>query len=257
VGDRVRCTNSATSFCGAFDPTGEVFVTPAIPFGGPLPSIVTKTDRDTDYWGGQASIIIGNPRPTAVKPNVYRNDFFLFGFDVRGLDQENRIRSHDQAGELFRYNETLDTTYYGGFVGFSGEYSFGFIPGLKSVGGIYDRLGIRTFITVKGGLYNADTEYSGRFDTPGVFSSHLSESNDELAFIGNISLEARKQVGRRTSLSIWTDYEYISSVPQMRYANGTHETRIDDDDVFATRTTFRVNIGLGPDHLYADASLFH
>ncbi len=252
VGDRTRCTNTTTTLCGAFDPTGEFFVTPAIPFVGPLPTLVTKTDRDTDYWGGQASIIVGNPHPVAVKPNFYRNDYFIVGFDVRGIDQDNRLRAHDQGGEIFRYDETLDTTYYGGFIGFGGEYSFGFIPGLKSVGGIYDRLGIRTFITVKGGLYNADTDYSGRFDTPGAFRSHLSKSNDEVAFIGNISLEARKQVGLRTSLSIWTDYEYISSVPQMHYANASRATRIEDDDIFASRTTLRLNIGLGPTQLYEE-----
>ena len=36
-----------------------------------------------------------------------------------------------------------------------GEYSFGFIPGVKNVGGIYDRLGLRTFISARAGLYNA------------------------------------------------------------------------------------------------------
>ena len=51
------------------------------------------------------------------------------------------------------------------------------------------------------------------------FNSRLSKSNDDLAFIGTISLETRKQIGLRTSLSLWTDYEYISSVPEMHYAN--------------------------------------
>ncbi len=36
-----------------------------------------------------------------------------------------------------------------------GEYSFGFIPfvgsAVKGVGGIYDRLGFRTFINLRGG----------------------------------------------------------------------------------------------------------
>ena len=251
VGDTTRCTNTATTFCGAFDPTGEFFVTPAFQFGGPQPTLRTRTDRDTDYWGSQASVILGNPRPNAVKPNFYRNDFFLAGFDVRGIDQDNRLHGSDRGGTLFRYDETLDTTYTGGYIGFGGEYSFGFIPGLKSVGGFYDRLGIRTFVTVKGGLYNADTDYHGRFwSAPGT--TKLSESENELAFIGTVSLEARKQVGRRTSLSLWTDYEYISSVPEMRYANDNHPTRIEDDDIFASRTTLRLNVGLGPDEFYPE-----
>ena len=63
-----------------------------------------------------------------------------------------------------------------------------------------------------------NTDYDGRF-TSGSFGSRLSKSNDDLAFIGTVSLETRKQIGMRTSLSLWTDYEYISSVPKMRYAD--------------------------------------
>ena len=91
---------------------------------------------------------------------------------------------------------------YGGYVGFGGEYSFGFIPGVKNVGGLYDRLGLRTFVNVKAGLYNANTDYDGNFaltsfafgDGPS-FNSRLSKSSDDLAFIGTVSLETRKQIG--------------------------------------------------------------
>ena len=65
----------------------------------------------------------------------------------------------------------------------------------------------------------------------GAFASKLSKSSDDLAFIGTISLETRKQIGMRTSLSLWTDYEYISSVPKMHYADFNRPTRIDDDGV--------------------------
>ncbi|HEX2447354.1 MAG TPA: hypothetical protein VHK26_04115 [Methyloceanibacter sp.] len=83
--------------------------------------------------------------------------------------------------------------------------------------------------------------------------SKLSKSNDELAFIGTISLETRKQIGPRTSLSLWTDYEYISSVPEIRYVSQLgDEIRIDEDDAFATRTMLRLNIGLGSQQLYEE-----
>ena len=86
---------------------------------------------------------------------------------------------------------------------------------------------------------------------PPQFNSKISQSNDELAFIGTVSLETRKQIGMRSSLSLWTDYEYISSVPEMRYNNGSGQpTRIDDDWVFASRTMLRLNIGLGSAALY-------
>jgi hypothetical protein len=169
---------------------------------------------------------------------------------VRGIDQDNRLNSN--FGTPFVYNETLDTTYTGGYIGLGGEYSFGFIPGIKNVGGLYDRLGLRTFVNATAGFYNASTDYTGRF-TSGPFGSGLSLSNDEFAFIGTVSLETRKQLGPRASLSLWTDYEYISSVPEMQYANGAGTlTRIDDDSVFATRTMLRFNLGLGSQQLYTN-----
>jgi hypothetical protein len=66
-----------------------------------------------------------------------------------------------------------------------------------------------------------------------------------LAFIGTISLETRKQLGPRTSLSLFTDYEYISSVPKMRYSDGARPTQIDSEGAFATRTMLRLNISFG------------
>ena len=124
---------------------------------------------------------------------------------------------------------------------------------MKNVGGLYDRLGLRTFINARAGLYSAQTDYDGRFAFDFFdFNSKISKSSEDLAFIGTISLETRKQLGARTSLSLWTDYEYISSVPEMRYADTNRPTRISDDDVFATRTMLRLNIGLGSQQLYQE-----
>lgn len=250
----VRCNGSATAPCVAIDPTGTFFVTPIA--ANSIPTLVTNTDRNADYWGAQVELKFATGAPTEVKPEVYRNDYFIVGFDVRGIDQDNRLRGMARGATLFNYQETLDTTYTGGYIGFGGEYSFGFLPVvgkmLKGGGGLYDRLGLRTYINATAGLYNADTDYTGRFRSA-PFASRLTESNDELAFIGTISLETRKQLGPRTSLSLWTDYEYISSVPEMRYANGAgRPTTIEDDDEFATRTMLRLNIGLGSQQLYSD-----
>ncbi len=216
-----------------------------------------NTNRDVDYWGGQAELKFGSSEPVQTKPNIYRNDYFIVGGDIRGIDQDNKISANilsiPFANPLYVYKETLDTTYYGGYIGFGGEYSFGFIPGVKNVGGIYDRLGLRTFVNVRAGLYDAQTDYGGRYSIPTAsFTSRLSQSNDELAFIGTVSLETRKQIGMRTSLSLWTDYEYISSVPEMHYAEEDRPTRISDDSSFATRTMLRLNIGLGSAQLYEE-----
>jgi hypothetical protein len=234
--DRKNCNGS----CVVFDPvTG---------FGSmPSTSLNTKTNREADYWGAQAELKFGRAEPVYEKPNLYRNDYFIVGADVRGIDQDNTLRS--SVGTAFSYTESLDTTYTGGYIGLGGEYSFGFIPGVKNVGGLYDRLGLRTFVSARAGLYNADTDYDGRF-TSGAIGSKLSQSTDEFAFIGTVSLETRKQIGMRTSLSLWTDYEYISSVPQIRYADENRPTRIDEEGVFASRTMLRLNIGLGSAQLY-------
>jgi hypothetical protein len=231
--DHKRCNGS----CTVIDPAS------AQPFGSS--TLNTKTDRDVDYWGGQAELKFGNPEPAHVKPNLYRNDYFIIGADVRGIDQDNTLRS-SVGSTPFSYKESLDTTYAGGYIGLGGEYSLGFLTG----GGLYDRLGLRTFIAGRAGLYNADTDYDGRFAGPAT--SKLSKSTDDLAFIGTVSLETRKQIGMRTSLSLWTDYEYISSVPKMRYADEDRPTRIDDEGVFASRTMLRLNIGLGSQQLYEE-----
>jgi hypothetical protein len=234
--DHKRCSGT----CVVFDPANGL----AAPASGTLN---TKTDREADYWGAQAELKFGRAEPVHEKPNLYRNDYFIIGADVRGIDQDNKLRS--SVGTPFSYTESLDTTYVGGYIGLGGEYSFGFIPGVKNVGGLYDRLGLRTFVSARAGLYNADTDYDGSF-TSGPIGSKLSKSTDELAFIGTVSLETRKQIGMRTSLSLWTDYEYISSVPQIRYADENRPTRIDDEGVFASRTMLRLNIGLGSAQLY-------
>ena len=242
-----------TTRCGATC----VVIDPATGFLQSGKTLRTKTDRDADYWGAQAELKFGRAQPVYEKPNIYRNDYFIVGADVRGIDQDNKLRGRAYNGfDVFTYNETLDTTYTGGYIGIGGEYSFGFIPfvgsAVKGVGGIYDRLGLRTFINLRAGLYNAETDYDGRFAFDYLpFNTVLKQSDDEIAFIGTVSLETRKMIGTRSSLSLWTDYEYISSVPEMRYDNGSgRPTRIEDDAVFASRTMLRLNIGLGPAALY-------
>ena len=236
--DRKNCRGS----CVVFDPaTGAATMAST--------SLNTKTNREADYWGGQAELKFGRAEPVHEKPNLYRNDYFIIGADVRGIDQDNTLRS--SVGTAFSYTEGLDTTYVGGYIGLGGEYSFGFIPGVKNVGGIYDRLGLRTFISGRAGLYSAETDYDGRYAS-GTIASKLSASTDDLAFIGTISLETRKQIGMRTSLSLWTDYEYISSVPKLHYADANRPTRIDDEGVFASRTMLRLNIGFGSAQLYEE-----
>jgi hypothetical protein len=85
-----------------------------------------------------------------------------------------------------------------------------------------------------------------------VDSSRLSLLNDKATAIAGLGFETRKQIGPRTSLSLLSEYEWYSSVPQMQYDNLSDSgTKLGEDSAFATRTTFRLNIGLGPAALYA------
>jgi hypothetical protein len=48
----------------------------------------TKTERDADYWGASAELKFATGAPKEVKPDIYRNDYFIAGFDVRGIDRK-------------------------------------------------------------------------------------------------------------------------------------------------------------------------
>ncbi|MCJ7597368.1 MAG: hypothetical protein MUO41_01825, partial [Methyloceanibacter sp.] len=181
------------------------------------------------------------------------------GADVRGIDQDNRIRIDGTPAltPTIKYSETLDTTYSGGFLSIGGEYNVlgYFLPG--------NSWGLRSFVSLKGGIYHADTDYNGRFQSsvglgPAV-DTRLSLDDNETTFIGSLSFETRKQFGARTSLSLLTDYEWFSYAPQMKYldadppsAGKVNVTHISDDDAFAVRTQLRLNIGLGSQQLYQE-----
>ena len=212
----------------------------------------TITDREADFWGASTELAFGSARPQRPRyEGGFLFDVYHFGIgaDVRGIDQDNRIRLNpDGQGSSIRYDETVDTTYFGGYLSITGEYN---ILGYFGIGGSW---GIRSFATFRAGLYGTDVDYTGRF-IQADNSTRLNLSDNEVAFIGSASFETRKQFGGRTSLSLLTDYEYFSYVPRMRYADTNNRTYIDDDDTLAIRTQLRLNIGLGPDALYDETPL--
>ncbi|MGO8841736.1 MAG: hypothetical protein ACLQF1_11555 [Methyloceanibacter sp.] len=190
-----------------------------------------------------------NPSPVLL-PGLFRNTHWGAAFDVRGLDQDLQIHgSTAGASDLFNYRESLDTTYYGGYLTFGGEYSI--FPSL------YSGWGLRSFADVHVGLYDANVDYNGRFAGNGVGPNGLGLSEDNLAVIAGPKFETRKQFSPRTSVSLLSEYDWYSFVPGMRYndgdgkANGiVNQTHITDDDAFLERTSLRLNIGLGPSQLY-------
>ncbi|MGC2409480.1 MAG: hypothetical protein WA441_05685 [Methyloceanibacter sp.] len=127
--NRNRCTTTNSSICAAADIVDE-----------PGPSIVSvagtltsDTTRDVDSWGVAFELTTPNPSP-AIMPGLFRSTHWGAAFDVRGLDQNLGIHGNTAgASDLFNYREGLDTTYYGGYVTFGGEYSL--FPSLYSSAG--------------------------------------------------------------------------------------------------------------------------
>jgi hypothetical protein len=260
--DHKYCASTSTAAC-----TAESLVDrPTEPDSVTFDAMSTNTDRDVDFWGVGGEARFGNaPEPVPDAGGyLFRLGYVGLGADLRGIDQDIglRVRTSGVSGAAVRLNETLDTTYWGGFASIGGEYN---ILGYLGIG---RGLGLRSLVSLRAGIYNADTDYHGRFTSVGP-DSQLSLSHDQVAFIGGASFETRKQFGARTSLSLLTDYEYYSYAPEMRYvdadrsgcsdtpggplfdcAGNVRRTHIADDDAFAVRTTLRLNIGLGSAQLY-------
>jgi hypothetical protein len=261
--DRRSCTSSSDALC-----TVENIVDhPNSPDSFTADSFSTKTHRDVDFWGTGVEARFGKRRAPAAASGGYlfRFAYAGFGADVRGIDQTNTLKL-DLPGApnpVVRYDETLDTTYWGGYLTLAGEYD------VLSYFGIGKSWGLRSLVAFRAGLYDADTDYRGRYSAGGP-ATPLSLSDGHTTFIGGASFETRKQFGPRTSLSLLTDYEYYSFAPEMRYVDADRggctnspggplvdcpgniaRTHITDDDAFAVRSTLRLNIGLGPRTLYA------
>jgi hypothetical protein len=241
------CKNTGSTTCAAANLVDQ-----------PGPSTVSavdvlkaRTSKDVDLWG--AAVELDRPTGAPMMPGLFHSTYWGAGFDVRGLDQDMRIKGHDFTTDLFRYDETLNTTYYGGFISFGGEYTLGML----GIGGLWERWGLRSFFEAHAGLYSANTDYNGRFTPVGLDPSKLGLSQNDVAFIGGIKFETRKQLSPRTSLSLLSEYEYYSSVPDMRYNDGdggadgiVNKTQIGNDSAFSERTSLRLNIGLGSAGLY-------
>lgn len=247
-GDRKSCTSTSSLDCTVENIVDDRHALDSIGYD----HFTTKTNRDVDYWGvgGEARFGKG-PEPVPDSGGyLFRLGYVGIGTDVRGIDQSNKLRLRGDGPDV-NYSESLDTTYWGGFLSVGGEYN---LLGYLGVGSDW---GLRSFVSLRAGVYDANTDYVGRYTAAGDPATHLGLSDDQVAFIGAASFETRKQLGPRTSLSLVTDYEYYSYAPQMKYLDvdvgacgGTcpgkvKRTTISDDDAWEVRTTLRLNIALG------------
>jgi hypothetical protein len=228
------CSASSSQSCEA---SGLVGDNAAAPLGVNLKE---RTKRDVDNWGSQLEgryYLQGMPGN-----NLVNNTYVAAGGDIRQINQDTSIDFTGPGGaDGGSYKESLDSSYYGGYLAIGGDYNLPFFTNLKS--GLGLQSGFKGYV----GIYGVNTDYSGR-----VPDEHLGLSSNDAAVIAGLSLETRKQFTPRTSLSLVSTYEYYSFVPDMKYAdsNTGSSTRIDDTDAFSTRTMLRLNIGLGPDGLY-------
>lgn len=228
--------------------------------------INTTAKRNVDHWGVSIeSKWRMNPGVMGVTRAPNQRSFSLGG-DIRGIDQDLDVALSftNNFGILgpATYTEDLDTRYYGAYAAWGGDYS------LPLLSNMTNGLGLQSTFLLRGGVYYADTDYEGRLidQSPGSpASSSLSLSENKVAFIGGLVLETKKRLGRRATLSLKSEYEYYSYVPEMAYntvdlgpapvpftAGRTNGTSIGDDDAFSARTMLRLTIKLGPDSVFEE-----
>lgn len=231
-----------------------------------LNNVTGHSERKVDQWGGSLEarwFLASGPfaAPRAMKPQ-----YLALGADVRGIYQTIDATMNATTGANFTYNEDLNTTYYGAFLAWGGDYA----PMLFAR--LWESLGLQSSFRLHGGIYYADTQYSGNLVGTGPIigsggnpTSSLSLSRGDAAFIGGVTLETRKQITPRTALSLRSDYEYYSFVPMMTYNNTDRGpaniagadrqdgTVIGHNDAFSMRTTLTLTVGLGPRELYQAA----
>ena len=223
--------------------------------------LTTVTDREVDHWGAAAELAFPLPAVISGVTRAENEKYFAVGADVRGIDQDLSLRNTalSNPAALFTYDEDLSTRYYGGYVVIGGDTSSLLFRNL------FERMGLQSSFRLRGGVYYADTDYSGSTrdsQFPNFINADLSLSRSELAFIGGVTLETRKQLGARSTLSLKSDYEFYSYVPDMLYNNNDAGntvgdqvgTVIDRERAYSIRTSLRLSIGLGSRELYKPAA---
>jgi hypothetical protein len=210
-------------------------------------TISGNSTRDVDNWGASA------------EARWLKSDdrYFSAGADIRGIFQDLDSTLNATTGSVITYRDSLDTTYYGAFAAFGGGYT----PPLVS--DLWQRWGLESSFRLQGGVYYADTSYDGTLSQTAPFpggggdpSGSLSLSRSDAAFVAGLSLETRKHISPRATLSLKSDIEYYSYVPKMKLnetdlgaVNITDPgrqvgTEIDSTGALSLRTMLRLTIAL-------------
>lgn len=262
--DSARCDDPGpTGSCFVFALVDDPAVLTGKSFTGNLTSATSIAKREVDFWG--ASLEVKRQLNPSISGPIQAppRRFLAVGADIRGIHQDLDAKVIDLGGfaKTITYTEDLDTDYYGITASFGGDF-----PRLV-LGGLWERWGLHSTFQLRGGVYYADTDYDGRIVDPNAFrpiSGALSLSDSKTAFIGGLVTETSKRIGQRAKLSLRSEYEYYSYVPEMAYnqvdlapggnagVGGQAGTDIKDDDAFSMRTSLRLTIKLGPDSVFEE-----
>lgn len=212
-----------------------------------------NTNRDVAHWG--TALEFAN-----VQSADDNRQFVAAGLDFRSINQDisifGLVSDGFAGGSTLQYDEDLDTRYYGLYVAAGSDYSLPFL------GSLWSQLGLQSSIAAQVGVYFAHTEYRGHYienrtsaGSPS-FNQTLSLSRDDTAIIASLTHETRKRIGRRSTISLKSEVEWYSSVPDMAYVDDRDAqgaisggfikaTNIEEADAFSMRTSLRLNISLG------------
>jgi hypothetical protein len=231
--EQTRCVFTADSDCVFFplvdpDPSGTSGVPGnagisdpgdrgADASGGFFSDWLTDVSRSIVHWGAALELNLNpfsapavaslkdEPAPAAPSPFQWRA-----GVAIRGFDQDTYLFSEDRGPTLdpVTLDDNLDTSYYGGYFGFT---TYNPLAG-----------GVRLKLSGETGLYYASTDYSGAYtataslgdDSPVAASIELSDSAP--AFIGALNLALERDFGSAT-FAIFGEAEWISYVPKVLY----------------------------------------
>lgn len=199
-----------------------------------------RVKRDVTNWGAaiEASFNDREKQPVALK----------FGASYKAIDQD--INYHvtgphwgtvNTTGSA-TYYESLQTGYWGGYIGVEGEVPLG--------------SGISLGLDGTAGVYYAKTNYSGRYDY-NMFLQNATEldlSDDDVSFIATMKVELKKKF-KHFNISAFALGEYYSYAPKVIYksndlSNGggafgdADKTHISSDDAWGFTGGVRASVPL-------------
>ena len=222
---------------------------------GPFGRLRSRTKRNVDYWG--IAIEADLERGTmggSLKDSypVYTPSPFKFGLGMRALQQRNELFAIDiSVPDPVDYQETLNTYYWGGFVGFEKEHDIG--------------RGFTLSVDTHAGLYYARSDYDGKYvafyPAGGVIilvdqGQQRQINDDSLAFIGGAKIAIDKDLGWG-KFGVFAQGEYVSYAPRVKYNDSDEAggapfgiigsnrgTSLGDDDMYSYTVGARLSVPL-------------